>query len=206
MVELFQGQPCHRIRIDCGDTVLLAEQGAQLVSWVSGGRERLFLSPASHWDGHTAIRGGIPVCFPQFNARGSLPKHGFARNLAWAVAEEASAQADCARLTCTLGADARTLGIWPQAFEAQLRVTLRPGQLEVALAVENTGAQALQFSAADQSGVDPHGHRCRLSAGSEQILPILRVILSYRLYPPIRCIPYRAGQMIGCCHQACAFA
>ena len=148
MVELFQGQPCHRIRIDCGDTVLLAEQGAQLVSWVSGGRERLFLSPASHWDGHTAIRGGIPVCFPQFNARGSLPKHGFARNLAWAVTEEASAQADCARLTCTLRADARTLGIWPQAFEAQLRVTLRPGQLEVALAVENTGAQALQFSAA----------------------------------------------------------
>ena len=148
MLELFQGQPCHRIRIDCGDTVLVAEQGAQLVSWVSGGRERLFLSPASRWDGHTAIRGGIPVCFPQFNARGSLPKHGFARNLAWTVAEPARAQADSAQLVCALRADARSLGIWPHAFEAQVRVTLSPGQVEVTLAVDNTGAQALQFSAA----------------------------------------------------------
>ena len=70
MVELFQGQPCRRIRITCGDTVLVALQGAHVLSWVSGGRERLFLSPANHWDGRTAIRGGIPVCFPQFNARG----------------------------------------------------------------------------------------------------------------------------------------
>ena len=61
MVEVFQGQPCRRIRIACGDTVLVALQGAHVLSWVSGGRERLFLSPANHWDGRTAIRGGIPV-------------------------------------------------------------------------------------------------------------------------------------------------
>ena len=79
MVELFQGQPCHRIHIACGDSALVALQGAHVLSWVSGGRERLFLSPANHWDGRTAIRGGIPVCFPQFNARGGLPRHGFAR-------------------------------------------------------------------------------------------------------------------------------
>ena len=147
MVELFQGQPCRRIRIACGDTVLVALQGAHVLSWVSGGRERLFLSPANHWDGRTAIRGGIPVCFPQFNARGSLPRHGFARNLPW-EASTPSQQAEHAQLDCTLAADDHTRSIWHQAFEAQLRVTLTPGQLQVTLSVENQGTTPLSFSGA----------------------------------------------------------
>ena len=61
----------------------VAEQGAQVLSWVSDGRERLFLSPRSALDGSAPIRGGVPVCWPQFNQRGDLPKHGFARHLPW---------------------------------------------------------------------------------------------------------------------------
>jgi len=147
MVELFQGQPCRRIRIACGDTVLVAVQGAHVLSWVSGGRERLFLSPANRWDGRTAIRGGIPVCFPQFNARGNLPRHGFARNLPWQVASSLE-QADHAQLDSTLAADDHTRAMWPQAFEAQLRVSITPGQLQVTLSVDNQGPSALSFSAA----------------------------------------------------------
>ncbi|KAJ6691646.1 APOSPORY-ASSOCIATED PROTEIN C-RELATED [Salix purpurea] len=30
-----------------------------------------------------AIRGGIPICFPQFGSHGSLEHHGFARNRFW---------------------------------------------------------------------------------------------------------------------------
>ena len=81
--EVFQGLPCQRLSLACGDSLLIAAQGAQVLSWVSRGRERLFLSPDNRWDGKTAIRGGVPVCFPQFNQRGSLPRHGFARNMAW---------------------------------------------------------------------------------------------------------------------------
>ena len=147
MVELFQGQPCRRIRIACGDTVLVAVQGAHVLSWVSGGRERLFLSPANRWDGRTAIRGGIPVCFPQFNARGSLPRHGFARNLPWEAAQPLE-QSDHAQLDCTLAADDHTRTIWPPAFQAQLRITITPGQLQVTLSVDNPGPAALSFSGA----------------------------------------------------------
>ena len=147
MVELFQGQPCRRIRIACGDTVLVALQGAHVLSWVSGGRERLFLSSANHWDGHTAIRGGIPVCFPQFNARGNLPRHGFARNLPWQPAQPLE-HADHAQLDCTLTADDHTRAIWPQAFEAHLRVSITPGQLQVTLSVDNQGPTPLSFSGA----------------------------------------------------------
>lgn len=147
MVERFQGQPCRRIRLACGDTALVALQGAQVLSWISGGRERLFLSPANHWDGRSPIRGGIPVCFPQFNARGSLPKHGFARNLPW-QAEVPSEEPDHAQCVCTLAASPDTLAIWPQPFEARLQLDLRPGQLQVTLSVHNTGQTPLRFSGA----------------------------------------------------------
>jgi len=69
----FQGQACHQLTLPSGDSVLVAEQGAHVLSWVAQGRERMFLSPANKWDGHSAIRGGVPVCWPQFNMRGTLP-------------------------------------------------------------------------------------------------------------------------------------
>ena len=59
--ELFHGQPCYRLTLTNGDSVLVAQHGAHVVSWVCGGRERLFLSPNTVWDGRAAIRGGIPV-------------------------------------------------------------------------------------------------------------------------------------------------
>ena len=40
--------------------------GATVVSWVEGGVERLFVSSVAKYDEKKAIRGGIPVVFPQF--------------------------------------------------------------------------------------------------------------------------------------------
>ena len=145
---LYQGQACQRLTLPCGDTVLVALQGAHVLSWVSQGRERLFLSPNNRWDGQSAIRGGVPVCFPQFNQRGILPKHGFARNMVW-MAGEAVANGDAAHIDFTLSANAATHAIWPQAFVAVLRVALRPGQLTLTLTVNNIEAQhELHFTGA----------------------------------------------------------
>ena len=147
--EIHQGLACQRLTLPCGDTVLVALQGAHVLSWVSQGRERLFLSPNNLWDGTSAIRGGVPVCFPQFNQRGTLPKHGFARNMAWKVDEvthkgenvgdQKSAQ-NAAHIDFTLSTNLDTLAIWPQAFVAQLRVALSPGELTITLTVNNTEA------------------------------------------------------------------
>ena len=139
----FHGQACQQLTLRDGDSVLVAEQGAHVVSWISQGRERLYLSPNNLWDGQSAIRGGVPVCFPQFNQRGTLPKHGFARNMAWTVDDaeqvgEASASADAAHIDFTLSTNADTLAIWQQAFVAMLRVALAPGQLTITLTVNNT--------------------------------------------------------------------
>ena len=145
--EVFQGLDCHRLTLPCGDTVWVALQGAHVLSWVSQGRERLFLSPRTLWDGQSAIRGGVPVCFPQFNQRGDLPKHGFARNMAWTLAGSRVDDAQ-AHIDVSLTADARTCAMWPQQFVAQLRVQLQPGELQMSLSVHNTDTQPLLFTGA----------------------------------------------------------
>ena len=108
MVEIARGLPTHKLSLPCGDELTVALHGAHVLSWVSQGRERLYLSPHSVMDGHAAIRGGVPVCFPQFNQRGSLPKHGFARNLPWHVqSSEAGAEGQVLTLALTDSAATR---------------------------------------------------------------------------------------------------
>ena len=164
----FQGLPCVRMCLPNGDSALVSLHGAHVLSWVSSGRERLYLSPRSVFDGQAAIRGGIPVCFPQFNQRGphaGLPKHGFARNLAWESVpvvhpqpgDEAAASATgSAGLSDSTGTEQSfrltsgpaTQRWWPQTFEATLTVALSPGSLQVTLAVRNTDDQPLAFTGA----------------------------------------------------------
>jgi hypothetical protein len=50
-VETYCGQPCIRLTTAQGDSALVALHGAQVLSWVAGGRERLYLSPQAVFDG-----------------------------------------------------------------------------------------------------------------------------------------------------------
>lgn len=143
----FAGLPATELQLPCGDRVVVAHHGAHVLSWVSGGRERLYLSPQSVMDGHAAIRGGIPVCFPQFNQRGDLPKHGFARNLSW-IAKPARLEVDQAHLVLELRDSAATRQWWDQAFEALLLIELTPDALQVDLVVRNTDSKPLSFTGA----------------------------------------------------------
>ncbi|CAN6572298.1 unnamed protein product [Malus baccata var. baccata] len=60
--------------------------GGQVVSWKNERREELlFMSSKATGKPPKAIRGGIPVCFPQFGNFGSLEQHGFAKNRLWSV-------------------------------------------------------------------------------------------------------------------------
>lgn len=143
----FAGLPATEVQLPCGDRVVVAKHGAHVLSWVADGRERLYLSPNSVMDGRAAIRGGIPVCFPQFNQRGDLPKHGFARNLSWVV-KPPRLEAEQAHLVLALSDSAATRQWWDQSFEALLLIELTPGALQVELAVRNTDSKPLQFTGA----------------------------------------------------------
>ncbi|MEY2684760.1 MAG: hypothetical protein RJA09_1904 [Pseudomonadota bacterium] len=125
----------------------ITQHGAHVVSWQAGGREQFYMSPASVRDAQAALRGGVPVCWPQFNQRGPLPKHGFARNLPWRL-KTFEPKGSGAVLTLALVSDERTQAQWPAAFEAELVVAQQPGLLRLTLSVRNTGNTAWSFTGA----------------------------------------------------------
>jgi glucose-6-phosphate 1-epimerase len=61
--------------------------GATLTSWCNNdGRENIFVSSLALFNGVKAIRGGIPIVFPQFGQPlKTMAQHGFARNSLWSV-------------------------------------------------------------------------------------------------------------------------
>lgn len=147
--ESFSGLPCLRLQWSDQDSLLVALHGAHVLSWMAGGQERLYLSPDALLDGKSAIRGGVPVCFPQFNARGPLPKHGFARNLAWTPgpARRDAASGD-AVLDLQLQSGPASQLFWPADFQFDLRLTLGPQRLQMDLAARNTGTLPWSFTGA----------------------------------------------------------
>lgn len=144
----FHGLPALRITSPDGATALVTHHGAQVLSWVPpGGDERLYLSERAVFTPGTPIRGGIPVILPQFGTLGPLPRHGFARNMAWTL-DETRASADYTFATWRLDSDAATLAAWPHRFRAELTVGIAGAQIDVELAVDNTGTDSFAFTTA----------------------------------------------------------
>ena len=124
--------------------------GAHVTSWrpAGFGDERLFLSPLSRFAAGAAIRGGVPVCFPQFADLGPLPMHGFARNSAWDLVAAARAADGAANARFRLVDSPATRATWPHAFACELAVTAKGPTLAIELAVTNTGADSFSFTTA----------------------------------------------------------
>ncbi|MDB5828242.1 MAG: D-hexose-6-phosphate mutarotase [Variovorax sp.] len=145
---LFRQQPALAVSLPAGDRAVVALHGAHLLSWTTAdGIERIYLSPTALFDGQSAIRGGVPVCWPQFNQRGPLPKHGFARNLPWA-AMPAQTETKAGELALALRDSDATRALWPHAFDLRLTISLTPGILRLNLAAINTDSAPWSFAAA----------------------------------------------------------
>ncbi|CAN1808192.1 Putative glucose-6-phosphate 1-epimerase [Linum perenne] len=60
--------------------------GGHVTSWKNEHKEELlFVSSKATYKPPKAVRGGIPICFPQFASHGVLEQHGFARNRFWSI-------------------------------------------------------------------------------------------------------------------------
>jgi glucose-6-phosphate 1-epimerase len=137
----FKGLPALRLGAGNGASAVVSLFGGQVLSWTPpGGQERLYLSPAARFDGSTPIRGGIPVCFPQFADLGPLPQHGFARTANWSVLNERSGEG-YALATLGLRDDDATRALWPHAFTAELSVLVEDARLD--LEVEEARVEGL---------------------------------------------------------------
>ena len=118
--------------------------GAHVTHWQpAGAAPVLFLSQRSVFQPGKPIRGGVPVCFPWFgpNARSaSLPMHGFARLMEWAVESVRQQGAGEVALTLVLRSNDQTRSFWPHEFELRHTVTVG-AELTMALETRNTGKE-----------------------------------------------------------------
>jgi len=142
------GQPAMWLRAPDGAELTVLLHGGHIVSWIpAGDQERLYLSPLAQAGGSHAVRGGIPVCFPQFAKRGPLGQHGFARQQPWQWVEGAQRGGVVIGVLRLTDNDA-TRALWPHAFEAELSFSFSGLQLDVELAITNTSDTPFDFTAA----------------------------------------------------------
>ena len=127
-----------------GATAEIYLHGAHLTSWKTpDGTEQLFLSPRSEFKSGAAIRGGVPVIFPQFSGLGPLPKHGFARNHAWELVETQPGMAKF-----RFSGNEETRAVWPHSFVCELLFRIGGRALEMEFTVQNIGTEVFDFHAA----------------------------------------------------------
>ncbi|KAH0651736.1 hypothetical protein KY284_031648 [Solanum tuberosum] len=126
--------------------------GGQVTSWKNDLREELlFVSSKAIFKPPKAIRGGIPICFPQFANRGPLESHGFARNRFWSIDKDPppfpASTSSRAFVDLILKPSEEDLKIWPHSFEFRLRVALSPaGDLMLTSRIRNTSTDGKPFA------------------------------------------------------------
>mmetsp|Transcript_25851 Transcript_25851/g.60192 ORF Transcript_25851/g.60192 Transcript_25851/m.60192 type:complete len:580 (+) Transcript_25851:56-1795(+) len=138
-----------QLRHRSGATCSVSVYGAHVLSWcLPDAGEQLFVSSRAVLDTPgTAIRGGIPICWPQFGTFQTAKaapglKHGLARQSGlWQVCE-ASEDAASFRLR----PDEDMLRRWSGEFDFVYTVSLRARSLCLQLEVTNTGSEALEFT------------------------------------------------------------
>ena len=132
------------LRTRHGDTAEMVAYGAHVTSWRTANCvEQLYLSPRNAFSAGAAIRGGVPIIFPQFNLEGHLPRHGFARTVHWQPEI-----VDATHMAFVLRDDTHTRNIWPQAFNARYEIALGHNQLTLTLQIDNLGDAAMTFTSA----------------------------------------------------------
>jgi glucose-6-phosphate 1-epimerase len=145
-----EGFPKIVLVADDGARAEIYLHGGQVTSWTPAGDtvDRLFLSSRAHFKAGGAIRGGVPVSFPQFAGQGTLPNHGFARVSTWDVVRAGRLQSGAAQAILRLVDSQATRSLWAHAFVAELTVSLAGRELGIGLVVRNAGSTTFEFTGA----------------------------------------------------------
>ncbi|KAK9103809.1 hypothetical protein Sjap_021063 [Stephania japonica] len=141
------------LRSPRGGSARVSLHGGQVISWRNDkGEELLFTSTKAIFKPPKAIRGGIPICFPQFGNCGPLEQHGFARNKIWVIDENPpplppNDSNGKAFVDLLLKPSEEDLKCWPHSFEFRLRVSLAAnGDLSMISRVRNINGKPFTYS------------------------------------------------------------
>jgi D-hexose-6-phosphate mutarotase len=128
----------------------VALHGAHVMEWQPAGHASvLYCSPNAVLREGKAIRGGIPICWPWFNAHPtdpSKPAHGLARSRFWQLTDSQDG-GESVELRFELKSDEKTRAIWDQEFHAIVEIRLG-AELHVSLTSRNTGSSAFRETGA----------------------------------------------------------
>jgi len=106
------------------------------------------MSSKAVFDGVKALRGGIPLCFPQFGP-GELVQHGFARTALWRLISQSSSDENgCTSVTLELNDKDIAANAWKgNKFTAQYKVSLTANaKLKTTFSVKNENSTATPFN------------------------------------------------------------
>ncbi len=128
-----------------------SERGAIACTFEVAGRSVLFMDDESLRDRTKNVRGGVPVLFPTpgklvddkwsyGGQSGSMKQHGFARNQAWRVSEQA---AGSATLSLESSSETRAQFSWDFAFD--MLFTVSGTTLKLEQKITNKGSTPMPF-------------------------------------------------------------
>lgn len=125
----------------------IAEQGAQIIDCVPAGqRSLLWMSPADPARPDTALRGGVPLCWPWFADERPGPAHGIARTSHWQL-RQVEADSQQVRLVLELPEEEITRQLPGEHWAVQVEMVLG-SSLSVTLTTTNTGPRPQPLSQA----------------------------------------------------------
>lgn len=144
------GLPFVHLAAADGATADVYLHGAHATAWTpaGGSDSRLFLSDRAAFAPGGAIRGGVPVIFPQFADTGPYVRHGFARTAAWALVRAGRTPDGAAFAVLALADTDETRALWPFPFGLRYTVRVAGASLEMRLDVQNPGPAPFDFTAA----------------------------------------------------------
>jgi galactose mutarotase-like enzyme len=135
---------------------VVPERGGIVTRWQVHGQDILYLDEARFADPTLSVRGGIPILFPicgnlpdntyTYNGQPyTLKQHGFARDLPWEVADQATQ--DQGSLTLVLNSTDQTRAVYPFDFQLAFTYALQNGTLSTRQRYMNRSNVAMPFSA-----------------------------------------------------------
>ncbi|MFT5660497.1 MAG: glucose-6-phosphate 1-epimerase [Sulfurimonas sp.] len=127
----------------------IALQGAHIFHFARNGENPiLWLSDESDFEYGTAIRGGVPICWPSFGMNNpKLPQHGFARTCLWEFIEAKDVDSSTTEVRFLLKDSEVSREMWNNKFELELKVTVSD-ELIIELTTVNTDKKSFQITQA----------------------------------------------------------